>query len=34
MVPVSAKIDGKSTDVTRNNLRAIASELIAAVRNQ
>ena len=34
MVPVSAKIDGKSTDVTRNNLRAVASELIAAVRNQ
>ena len=34
MVPVSAKIDGKSTEVTRNNLRAIASELIAAVRNQ
>ena len=34
MVPVSAKIDGKSTEVTRNNLRAVASELIAAVRNQ
>lgn len=34
MVPVSAKIDGKSTDVTRNNLRAVAAELIAALRNQ
>ncbi|MBP3981394.1 hypothetical protein J8G26_11710 [Acidovorax sp. JG5] len=34
MIPVSAKIDGKSTDVTRNNLRAVAAELIAALRNQ
>ena len=34
MIPVSAKIDGKSTDVTRNNLRAVAAELIAAMRNQ
>ena len=34
MVPVSAKIDGKSTDVTRNNLRAVAAELGAAMRNQ
>ena len=34
MTPVSAKIDGKSTDVTRNNLRAVAAELIAAMRNQ
>ncbi len=34
MIPVSAKIDGKSIDVTRNNLRAVAAELIAAMRNQ
>ena len=34
MVPVSAKIDGKSGDVTRANLRALAAELIAAMRNQ
>lgn len=34
LIPVSAKIDGKSTDVTRNNLRAVAAELIAAMRNQ
>ena len=34
MTPVSAKIDGKSTDVTRTNLRAVAAELIAAMRNQ
>ena len=34
MIPVSAKIDGKSIDVTHNNLRAVAAELIAAMRNQ
>lgn len=34
MVPVSAKIDGKSGDVTRANLRALAAELIAAMCNQ
>ena len=34
MVPISAKIDGKSTDVTRNNLRAVAAELFAAMNNQ
>lgn len=34
MIPLSANIDGKSTDVTRNNLRAVAAELIAAMRNQ
>ena len=34
MVPVTAKIDSKSVDVTRANLRAVAAELIAAMRNQ
>ena len=34
MVPVSAKIDGKSIQVTRNNLRAVAAELFAAMNNQ
>ena len=34
MVPVSAKIDGKSVDVTTRNLRAVAAELIAAMNNQ
>ncbi|MFM2275677.1 MAG: hypothetical protein RL211_1549 [Pseudomonadota bacterium] len=34
MVPVAAQVDGKKTDVTRNNLRALAAELIAAMRNQ
>ncbi len=34
IIPVTAKIDGKSVDVTRNNLRAVAAELIAAMRNQ
>jgi hypothetical protein len=34
MVPVTARIDGKSVEVTRTNLRAVAAELIAAMRNQ
>lgn len=34
MVPVSAKIDGKSIEVTRNNLRVVAAELFAAMVNQ
>lgn len=34
MIPVTAKIDGKSVDVTRANLRAVTAELIAAVKNQ
>ena len=34
MVPVSAKIDGKSIQVTTGNLRAVAAELFAAMNNQ
>ncbi len=34
MVPVVAKIDGQKVEVTRGNLRAVAAELIAAMRNQ
>lgn len=34
MLPVSAKIDGKSIEVTRNNIRVIAAELSAAISNQ
>lgn len=34
LIPLSAKIDGKSVEVTRGNLRAVAAELIAAMSNQ
>lgn len=34
MVPVSAKIDGQSFEVTRGNLRVVMAELIAALSEQ
>ena len=34
LTPLSAKIDGKSVEVTRGNLRAVAAEPIAAMSNQ